>query len=421
MSITKRKLLIVLGAGSSIPCGMPTLTQLDEKMKTWSGEWRDEPALPHGTERGIFNDLWEIVDEYYRQNNRPRLGLRANFEKILGEMTALASWVTPSPFGNALVAAVREGTPSDKFTWAHGHSEPYFYRQLIIAQASFLMTKLAEYVRQRSAALDVNSSAYAAYKQFFSRLRDEFEVGIYTLNYDDIAWRSWPDAFTGFSGGKFDARQVSSRPDWAFIYHLHGSVHYSFRDSPSDRSVEWKDDLNDTFKTCELAFPSMAAEFKPIVPSTLIAGGFKLDQLLADPAQTFHATLVRHAHEADCILIIGYGFGDVHVNRAMQNRLDLSPYDPRGRPPALVIDKSDPSVSTTSLRQGHEYWAWELTHTLNTRFHLGSPPSNTRPTVGSLIQNNELEQDMTGRNAIWHGGFLKAIDCFDQIVLWLRR
>jgi hypothetical protein len=37
------------------------------------------------------------------------------------------------------------------------------------------------------------------------------------------------------------------------------------------------------------------------------------------------AALVRHVYEADAILIGGYGFADVHVNRALRNRLDGRP------------------------------------------------------------------------------------------------
>jgi hypothetical protein len=183
----KRRLLIILGAGSSMPCGMPGVAVIDDEMKAWSREWKNEPEFPKGTGRGIFNDLWEIVESYYRQNSRPQLGIRVNYERILGEMTALASWVTPSPFGNSLQMAVQNSAPSSKFTWPRERPEPFFYRQLILDQSSFLLGKLADYVRERSRALDTKSPAFANYRKMFSRLRQEFEVGIYNLNYDNLA------------------------------------------------------------------------------------------------------------------------------------------------------------------------------------------------------------------------------------------
>jgi hypothetical protein len=80
--------------------------------------------------------------------------------------------------------------------------------------------------------------------------------------------------------------------------------------------------------------------------TTLIGGGFKLDQLLVEPFQSFHAALVRCVYKADAILIGGYGFGDEHVNRALQNRLERN-----GRRPPIMIFTWPPKVDPMQLRQ----------------------------------------------------------------------
>jgi len=41
----KKKLLIVLGAGSSIPSGMPSVSDLDKQMNVWSAIWAEQRAL----------------------------------------------------------------------------------------------------------------------------------------------------------------------------------------------------------------------------------------------------------------------------------------------------------------------------------------------------------------------------------------
>ena len=151
--------------------------------------------------------------------------------------------------------------------------------------------------------------------------------------------------------------------------------------------------------------PQTGGEFKQIVPTTLIAGGFKLDQLLADPFQTFYAMLIRHTHEADAILIAGYGFGDVHVNRALQNRCTLFPRNPLSRPPVAVITKTaDFSIGWTGHR--NDLWEWELTHSLNASFHAKAPTQ----TFEQLVRQNEPEIGLQKRVAIWHGGFLVMAD-----------
>jgi hypothetical protein len=74
---------------------MPSVAAIDDKMKKWSREWKKFPGFPEGAGPGIFNDLWDMVESYYEESSRPNLSVHANFERILGEMTALASWVTP--------------------------------------------------------------------------------------------------------------------------------------------------------------------------------------------------------------------------------------------------------------------------------------------------------------------------------------
>jgi hypothetical protein len=330
--------------------------------------------------------------------------------------------MTPAPFGNALRIAVRDGSPNDSFTWTRNGSGPYFHRQLITEQMGSLLTRLAQYMRGCCKSLDTTSAAFADYRTILARLRDEFEVGIYNLNYDDVTHRVWPDAFSGFHDKRFDARAVGRRPEWDFVYHLHGSVHYSFPTSSVRNEVIWRDDLDGPFVVCQHLAAEMAPEFRPVLPATLVAGGYKLDQLLADPAQSFHASLVRHVHEADAVLIAGYGFGDVHVNRALRNRFDLPDPGRIQRPPVVVVDKTTPTPhATVNLRQSHEFWAWELTHALSCRFWSDAARPETWMSVEQLIEGLAFETDIANRTAVWHGGFIESLGCIDRIVAWLHR
>jgi len=135
----KPKLLIILGAGSSIPCGLPSVGDINEQMKDWSRNWRPAIGLIGVAGRGVFNDLWELVEGYYRSNH---YGIDANYERVLGEMTALASWLAPSPFGNALRAAVKDGAPVSGFALQSECMDDNSYRGLILKQRGFLIGKL---------------------------------------------------------------------------------------------------------------------------------------------------------------------------------------------------------------------------------------------------------------------------------------
>ena len=407
----KPKLLAILGAGSSIPCGMPSVGDIDCQMKDWSREWKPTTGLSDDAGTGVFNDLWEIVEGYYRSNH---YGIGANYERVLGEMTALASWLTPSPFGNALRAALQDGAPVSAFAWPRDCTEPNFYRKLIMEQQAFLLGKLADYIRARSKSLDTASSIFAAYKKMFLRLRGQFDVGIYNLNYDTVARSAWPEAFNGFiSNGVFDPLCVSLRKEWGFIYHLHGSVHHSIK-SPHKLSLVWKDDLTSAFLDHHALAPDMAQDFRPIPLTTLIAGGFKSDQILTDPYQTFYSALVRHVHEADAILIAGYGFGDLHVNRVLRNRFERHA-DDAALPQVVVLEKSNRTKLQTASIQSHDFWAYQLTHTLSTRFRMTNGHRNRQLTVDEFIRRQDFETDQYGRVAIWHDGFIEALNSLDEI------
>ena len=397
----RRKLLVILGAGSSVSCGIPGSGAIGAEMKVWSTEWKKPPEFPNGVGRGAFNDLWEVIEQYYSRDPHPHLGIPLNFESVLAEMTALASWVSPSPFGNALSGALRDSAVSTQFTWPPAPpGSPYFFRHLILEQTGDLLAQLARYIRHHSRMLHENNTNFQTYRKLLGVLATEFDLGIYSLNYDNLAIRALPDFFTGFREGKFDARQVALRREWDFVYHLHGSVHYSLSHG-SDRGMAWQTDLTTDFIDTGRAFPYMASNFNPILRTTLIAGGFKLDQILADPAQSFYAALIRHVHEADSILIAGYGFSDHHVNRALQNRCDFAPSSFSGRPPVVVLTKTDAAIGRTGARR--DFWAWELTHALNTKFNISVPAQSFR----QLIEDNHFEIDSHNRVAIWHAGFIE--------------
>lgn len=413
---SKPKLLVILGSGSSISCGMPSVGQIDNLMKCWSQEWASDTSV--NSECDVFKVLWDASERYYGTN---RYGIRPNYERVLGEMTALASWLSPRPFGTPLTAVLRDGRPICELDWLHDCSDQYAARKRVLDQHTFLFEKLADHMRKLSKAFDSRGSTFSDFMKFFHKLQERFELGIYNLNYDTVAHTAWPEAFNGFDcSGAFDALSVSLRPEWEFIYHLHGSVHHCITNQIYPRIV-WKNDLEEVFEDSGIPQVDMAQDFRSIPLTTLIAGGFKLDQLLADPYQTFYSTLVRHVHEADAILIAGYGFGDLHVNRALRNRFE-GPDDEKPYPKVVILEKSCPERPRTARLEIYQFWSWELKHTLQTTFSDGSGwPSEDDRTVSDFIERDKFETDRMNRVAIWHGGFREAFSAVHNIIERLRR
>lgn len=103
----KKKLLIILGAGSSMACGMPSVGELDADMERWSDNWSYQRGFSNHY-RALRGSMQEYLDKSWMAQ-KPML----NFESILGEIIALSHWMTPAPFGDPLAQIVRDATPQN--------------------------------------------------------------------------------------------------------------------------------------------------------------------------------------------------------------------------------------------------------------------------------------------------------------------
>ena len=87
------------------------MPDLDHRMKAWSEEWTSQIGPPN-----FFTALWDTIAAYYQSGNVSNAPTM-NFEKVLGEMIALAHWMEPAPWGDTLRATACAGmkAPSINF------------------------------------------------------------------------------------------------------------------------------------------------------------------------------------------------------------------------------------------------------------------------------------------------------------------
>ena len=266
--------------------------------------------------------------------------------------------------------------------------------------------------------LDAPSDASHEYKCLLDGLREVFEVGIYNLNYDTAALSAWRDAYTGFSeSGQIEPANVHKRKEWSFIYHLHGSVHHSFQHQHGG-PICWRNDLAKTetfFDDLDGRPTEKRSEGKAFPQTTLIAGGHKLDQLLVEPFYSLHAALMRHIYEADAILIGGYGFGDIHINRVLQNWYGSTTV----RLPMMVLDFANRNTDPMNFRE--DAWSRGLSHTLAAPGNFfGEPGHPSPPNPYNLASQRSFEVSNEHRVALWYGGFTSAASRLDGILPWLE-
>lgn len=235
----KKKLLVILGAGSSLDMGMPSVKKIDARMKVWSHRWAVSQRSAD-----YFQEVQKQLIIYNNSGSVPLVSI-LNFERVLGEMVALMNWTLPPPFGNSLsttTGSIR--VPSGiRFKSTSGFDPAIEIGRCIVE----LLRKLASHMRDRSAKLDLTSAPFAKYRYLFRLLSRTFDVGVYNLNYDTVVLSALPSAYTGFSStGQFAPNRVHQRQKWGFIYHLHGSVHHSLK-GPMGEEVVWQDDLGSAF------------------------------------------------------------------------------------------------------------------------------------------------------------------------------
>lgn len=377
--------------------------------------------------------------QQYRRKGWVRRKPTLNFETVLGEMIALSHWMTPAPFGDPLRQIACDGAAPQSLTFrsqtvSFDSFEPIMdepvpgavdSRGLYGAQVelhdqwTYLVKALAAHFRCLSAHFDALQDTFGRYRELLHGLSEAFEIGVYNLNYDTLAELALPNAFTGFnSSGNFLPMEVHHlRRNWHFLYHLHGSVHYSLFPPFGHGPIVWRPDLHGPFNDGHSGIAGdQRSDGKSFPTTTLVAGGLKLDQLLVEPFHSFQSALVRHVYEAEAILTGGYGFGDEHVNRALRNRLATWSLN---CPPVMVLDRPADGTERTLLRD--DTWSIELARTLRAPSNLFREPGNEQFALPprELSANGGFETANGLGVAVWHGGFGEATSKLPAIVEWL--
>ncbi len=440
---TKKKLLVLLGAGSSVEQGFPSTEKLDGEMRGWAREY----AKNKGT-TDFFGRLWKNRADYSKGYSQEQRAIFAhhtdpNFERVLGDLHALLNGVLPKPHGDPILRHVARAevflrlkiAPERRGRGQHGSNKAFYE---VEGQLGYLHRKLADKMRRLSNVFEIElahgmrEEKFRPYYELFAGLGDAFRLGVYNLNYDPVALHARPKAFVGFDRktGRFLPADVLGREKWEFIYHLHGSIHHRVRygsrvmeHHSHSAKLLWHEDLSQTGDMEDwedTGFVETRSDEKRMLLTSLVAGGWKLDQLQTDPYLTFYSTLIRHAHAADAIVIGGYGFGDSHINAVLKTVMQAKS-SAHERPPVLVIDQE---TNARAIAKRNDRWSSGLSRALHISaqsFRCRS--ERTRQSCRDLpdqVPAGEFEQSSQAPVAIWNQGFTSASVHLPEMVRWLE-
>lgn len=404
----KKKLLIIVGAGASVDFGLPSVTEIDSLFDTHAGR-----LFPLVSDRGsnLYRFCRDAIDAYYGATSRPALRKWVKFEEMLYQLNLLVPYLEDpvrAHGSNALLAPII--FPEILENGRRMHPNGNVMRSMV----NELIDILVDHFIDTCEGLITNKAAEIyQLQEFLSALCEEFNIGIVTLNYDNVFTQACPEIYTGFdkSTGKFEPLSVMRREDWNFIYHLHGSVHFAMTGVGNDmHGITWVEKPVKTQAHSSGRNKQDSMEGVAYPTSTIIAGYGKTQQILRQPFRTFYAQVNRLAHEADSLLFLGYGFGDLHLNAVFSEARDR-------RRPVAVIDFARDDQDPLSFR--NDFWSYQLFKTLPGNAHQMSAPGHRAPvSVKELKETNEVEisLDCNYPLAVWYNGLLEACQHPEKII-----
>lgn len=406
-----KKLLVILGAGSSIEAGMPSVNQIDNLFDSWAS---DSYSLNTHESRNLYRWVKEKVQEYYTANTPKGRVPEQNFETILYTIQTLS---TISDNSN-------EDFKNNKGLKAFIEVKEFpevkrYFNNIITPDArefqrlqSTLTDNLLHYIREKCRTLATDKpEEILKIRNFFNLLKEDYELGFINLNYDNVILTALPDLSTGYdkNTGEFDKNQFYNE-NWNFCYHIHGSVFFDMTNKGiKTHDITWNNDLNSAFNTkSSERNVDFTSEGNYYLNSTIITGLDKANQILREPFRQYYMKIDKLIHDSDSILFIGYGFGDLHLNKLFPSHR----FNPTKKRQVVVIDYF--SDETEALYKRQDSWPHKLFETIPYNGHeMGNGSIYIPPdTIADYKKNKTFEFSRNEKYplSLWHNGFMGACE-----------
>ncbi|MCG5076485.1 SIR2 family protein [Paraburkholderia tagetis] len=298
---TKRRAVVIVGAGASVEYGIPVTAKFGELID--QAIQADAYCVSVGGAAAYF-DVKQRLTAYYGSQDE------AHFERIYHVMHELSELRTTP-------GAVPKFLPV-MYPFVGG-SAPYETTALNVACRTML-TFIYEHV---SAVCAKPACSLAPLGDFFECMLQRYVPRVYTTNYDDFVGQATGDTFfTGFTKAHgdhldFDPASYWSRWDEPGLFHVHGSIHMGFpRGEPHDiGDIAWYPSKAEAAKHATFNGSGVSRmDGTMLARSAIITGLDKLGRLQQSPYAPFYAGLNRDLIEADVIFVLGSGLTDLHLN-----------------------------------------------------------------------------------------------------------
>lgn len=416
--MTKKKLLVIVGAGASVQLGIPSVSEVNGII---NAKVQTTHPLSIAKDSNLYAYITEMVERYWANAVPKPLFRKPHFEDVLYAVFALAAAYPAGGHTSALGALIRVQWLPDILEF--GRTLKHVGNNELRLLANVAVDAITECFRDRCIATEKGRAAeFAKLSKFTAALRNEFDVAVVTLNYDNVLFRALPGIETGFDPitGEFDHQRIFGRPDWPCMLHLHGSVHFDMPTGAghSMHEIFWQPDLNATFAQNALGRNARAnPEGAGFPTSVLVAGYGKSTQILRQPFRTYYSELDRLASQCDAVLFAGYGFGDTHLNIAFESFRDA-----RHRP-AVILGYAPDGTATLGMADPDNSIATAAVHILRTDLKSMRWLGHSHPDLVDNLraaEEFEISSDPATPLSVWYNGMLAACDHPDRFIRQLR-
>lgn len=309
------KRTLLLGAGAATECYDPPLTTLRvTEAVTDPARWED--LLKRYTALMDKANHIECADVLDLLRRLRALDPAMTFEELIECIDKVSSFhFTGRKLFHDLLAVLRAKKDYPHTVWT---DVPFLARQLI-----------AEFITGHRRAADFQSFVVQQ-RSFLAALQSQGPVCIYSLNYDDTLYESTEGLSfdNGFRGAHFSVYDFFSAKNAIAFPHGHVRYLHGGRDgitydpdataATRKRFERLRDPHDETLTVIDHPYAYVFDTF-------LVTGQMKDHALDRNPYAATYQRLAQDLSASDELIIVGYGLGDLHLNRLITNYLAQQP------------------------------------------------------------------------------------------------
>ena len=357
MNRSKRNIFL-FGAGAAIDWKAPTTTELTNLIALWGFKAKDDKTITYHIKSILekagylvnFETILSVVEElivFYagKKRSKHKNSLMAPF---LNESKLLCLLLNFSVNGNPNfsytlnipnneLASNRQASPNKS-------PNQFFFENLLTNLRSAIEAQVDNYSHNGKRHSKIENQNNKKLNDSFSDwiksfIENQEIVRLYTLNYDRlnkvILENRGIDVFEGFNSKAVLSDWNGIEPNLSRIvndlncvcsYNMHGCAYWQLKELKNHKTflpflipgVHIADNYSEV--------PSLETEKgKSIICTNIIAGYQKAQQSALSPYKQMQASFDRDCLNANNIYIIGYSFGDEHINESIKMALVFNP------------------------------------------------------------------------------------------------